>query len=173
MREPFESILTAGGKSNSLGRANEVIAIVFGDKSRLNELYDCMYHDDPWVRMRAADSIEKICRSRPQWIEPYLDQLMRDFLASTQPSIRWHLAQIFAEVTLQPEQKKTVVKWLKGLLASPDTDWIVAANAMEALVQLTLTGAVPTSEAIPLLEIQRLHKSNAVKKRAEKLLGKL
>ena len=173
MQESFEHILIAGGKSNSLGRANEVIAIVLSDTTRLGELYDCLRHEDAWVRMRAVDSLEKICRIHPEWVEPYIDSLIRDFSSSTQPSILWHLAQIYAEVTLASGQKVTVVRWLKNLLSSPVIDWIVAANAMETLVAFTRDGTVGKSEAAALLRVQRLHKSDAIKKRAEKLLGQL
>jgi hypothetical protein len=60
-------MLTVGGKSNALGRTNEVIEIVLLDKSRLDELYKCLFEADAWVRMRAGDALEKICRHCPEW----------------------------------------------------------------------------------------------------------
>jgi hypothetical protein len=40
MNENFVEMLAVGGKSNSLGRAGEVVKLVLGDRSRLDELYD-------------------------------------------------------------------------------------------------------------------------------------
>lgn len=59
MAETFSDILAVGGKSNSLGRTDEVIGIVLSDKQRLNRLYACVFNDDAWIRMRAIDAIMK------------------------------------------------------------------------------------------------------------------
>ena len=103
-------MLIEGGKTNSLGRVNEVIEIVLQDKSRLEELYSCLFNDDAWVRMRAVDAIEKVCRVSPDWLEPYIDRFLDELAVSTQPSIQWHLAEIFGEVDLTGPQKERVIK---------------------------------------------------------------
>ena len=56
--EAFAEVLTEGGRSNSLGRAGEVVHAVFADRDRLDELWACISHDDAYVRMRAIDSFE-------------------------------------------------------------------------------------------------------------------
>lgn len=169
MQESFADIFKAGGNMNSLGRADEVVSTVLQNKSKLQELYECMHHDDAWVRMRAVDSIEKVCRVHPEWIESYIDTLITDFSSSTQSSILWHLAQMYAQVKLTPSQKEVIIVWLKNLLSTKDIDWIVAANAMDTLARFTSDGLIPQSEALHLLEVQKQHKSNAVVKRATKL----
>lgn len=173
MAEKFADMLAVGGKSNSLGRTDEVIELVLSDKHRLDELYDCLFDEDAWLRMRAADALEKVCRRRPDWLAPYIDRLLGDFTASSQPSIRWHLAQILGEVELTAAQKCSAITWLKRVLSTEDVDWIVAANAMDTLVQFTKDGSLSVAEAVPLLRVQQSHKSAAVIKRANKLLDEL
>ena len=173
MTESFAEILAVGGKTNSLGRANEVIAIVLNDKSTLDELYSCVFDDDAWVRMRAIDAIEKICREKSEWLLPYIDKFQSELAASTQPSIQWHLAQIYRQVELTDGQKTNAIQWLKDLLSTTSVDWIVAANAMTTLVQFTKDGSVGMDETIALLELQKTHKSKSVVKRANKLLLEL
>ena len=170
MKETFAEILAVGGKTNSLGRADEVISIVLENPSRLNELYNCLFEDDAWLRMRAVDSLEKICRIHPEWLEPYVDRFLHDLATSTQPSIQWHLAQMYKEIKLSDSQKILAIDWLKELLSSTEVDWIVAANAMDTLAQFTRDRSLPLSEIIPLLKLQQHHKSKAVIKRAAKLL---
>jgi hypothetical protein len=109
MAEKFVNMLMVGGKSNSLGRTNEVIELVLNDRARLEELYGCLFHEDAWLRMRAADALEKICRRHSDWLVPYIDRFLGDFSTSIQPSIQWHLAQILGEVTLTDPQKRTAV----------------------------------------------------------------
>ena len=173
MGEPFVKLLAVGGKSNSLGRAGEVLAAVLHDKSRLDELYGCLFSDDSWVRMRAADTLEKVCREHPDWLLPYIDRSFAELATSTQPSIQWHLAQIYRQVSLTKKQKQFVMQWLKGLLTTTAVDWIVAANAMSTLVQFTNDGSFPVAETTALLKVQQAHKSNAVVRRANKLLAGL
>lgn len=170
MAETFADILMVGGKSNSLGRANEVLQLVLEDKSRLQELYDCLFEEDAWVRMRAADALEKVCRKHPDWLVPYIDRLQTELGDSTQPSVQWHLAQIYRQVALSEKQKTFAIDWLRRLLSTSEVDWIVAANAMDTLVQFTHDGSVPVAETASLLAIQQQHKSNAVIKRANTLL---
>lgn len=171
--EKLVDILMVGGKTNSLGIANEVINIVLADKSTLGELYECLFADDAWVRMRAADSLEKVCRVHPAWIEPYVDRMLNDLTIHTQPSIQWHLAQIFAEVDLSNDQRRRIIAWLKRLLSSKDIDWIVSANAMKTLVQFHHDGQIVKSELVSLFELQRQHNSNTVRKKASQFLQDL
>ncbi len=171
MKMSFVNILMEGGHANSLGRAEEVLNEVIEDKSRLAELYECICHDDAWVRMRAIDTIEKVCRVHPDWISPYIDKMLSELTKSTQASILWHLAQIFGEVVLDDNQKEHAIKWLETLLSSKDVDWIVSSNSMGALAQFTRNGLFPNSKLVSLLKVQQGHKSNAVKKRANKLLA--
>lgn len=173
MNESFSQMLHTGGHANSLGEVPKVIQIVLDDQQRLHELYDCLFDQDAWVRMRAADALEKVCRVHADWLAPYIDKLARDFSGNSQPSIQWHMAQIYAQVSLTGQQKATAILWLKNLLSSKDIDWIVAANAMTTLVQFTKDGSFPKDQMLQLLAVQQQHKSSAVVRRATKFLAEL
>lgn len=173
MAENFAEILAVGGKSNSLGRVNELVELILNEKTQLDELYNCLFNEDAWTRMRAADALEKVCRQHPDWLVPYVDKFQEELASSSQPSIQWHLAQIYGQVNLSHKQKFVAISWLKQLLATIEVDWIVAANAMDTLVQFSKDGSVPRKEAVSLLEIQKGHKSKSVIRRANKLLAEL
>lgn len=173
MSESFAEKLAIGGKTNSLGLAEEVVQEVLNDKTRLEELYNCLFESDAWLRMRAADSLEKVCRVHPEWFESYVDRILQEMGNSTQPSLQWHVAQMLVEVTLTHAQHQEAVDWLKARLEDKDVDWIVAANAMNSLVQFTKEGLIPKTETIALIEGQQSHHSQSVRKRAAKLLAEL
>ncbi|MBP9115700.1 MAG: hypothetical protein KBF89_05080 [Acidimicrobiia bacterium] len=173
MNENFKEILIVGGKSNSLGRVNDVIEIVLANKARLDELYNCLFEKDPWLRMRAADALEKICRINPDWFQPYIKRFLGELTVCTQASIQWHMAQIFRQVKLTKKQKLEAITWLKALISTKDVDWIVSANTMITLFQFTQDGSFSNDEMRVLLKIQQSHKSNAVIKRANKFLTAL
>lgn len=173
MKETFAAMLAEGGRKNSLGRAEEVVRIVLADKARLEELYQCLSEDDAWLRMRAIDAYEKVCRVHPEWIEPHINRLFDDFGSDGQPSIQWHIAEIAGETALTPTQKERAIAWLVARLEDPKVDWIVASNSMNTLVKFQSGGLFPKEKLVPLLKKQLVHRSNAVKKRATKLLETL
>lgn len=163
-------MLLEDGKKNSLGRVNDVVEIVLNDQSKLSELYKTIFHEDAWVRMRAIDAFEKVCRVHPEWIELYIDTIQMELSKSTQASIQWHIAQIYGEVALTKDQKSRAIEWLSTILNSKETDWIVAANAMTTLAGFVRKGDIDKSALLEILEIQKAHKSSAVVKRVHKLL---
>lgn len=169
----FSNLLAEDGKKNSLGRVNDVIEIVFEDSARLEELYENTKHDDAWVRMRAIDAFEKVCRQHPDWIKPYIPKIQSELALSTQASIQWHIAQIYEQVELSEAQKSKAITWLKDHVSTTEVDWIVAANCMKTLAAFTKNGHIHQSELTALLKIQQGHKSNAVVKRATKLLSEV
>lgn len=172
MSDNFAEILAVGGKSNSLGNVNEIIRKVLKDKTLIDELYSCMFSTDPWVRMRAADAFEKVCREHPEWIEPYVSRIQTELAdTSQQASIQWHLAQIYPQVALTAEQKQNALSWLTNLLSSSEIDWIVAANSMKALAYFTHSGDYSRKELVGLLRIQLNHRSNTVVKKANKFIS--
>lgn len=170
MVKNFSLVFREGGHANSLGRAAEVIETVLNDKSRLNEVYACMFDDDAWVLMRASDAMEKICREHPKWLDPYIDKFIKELSGSTQASILWHLAQIYAQVELTDYQREFVINWLKTLISTKEVDWIVSANTMDTLAKFTDDGYLKKDDFINLLKIQESHKSRTISKRASKYL---
>lgn len=171
MKESFTELLVVGGKSNSLGRADEVTHAVLRNKARLDELYACLFNEDAWIRMRAADCLEKICRVHPEWLVTYIDRLNTDLASSKQASIQWHIAQIYRQVDLSSDQKEFAISWLERLLSTTEVDWIVATNAMDTLNQFRSDGSVSSSSFKSLLEVQLKHNSKSVVKRANKYLS--
>lgn len=169
----FAEIFEFGGHKNSLGRSEEVLHEVLTNKARLTELYSCISNDDAWVRMRAMDTLEKILRQNPDWVEPFLADMFNNLILSKQASIQWHLAQIFRQVDLSTEQKQQAVDWLAKLLSSTEVDWIVAANAMDTLRYFQGEGKITKSEFKRLLKVQLRHKSRSVVKKARKHLDAL
>ena len=171
MNQSFADMLAEDGKKNSLGRVNDVLEIVLSDQSRLEELYKTISHQDAWVRMRAVDAFEKVCRIHPEWIKTYIDKIQIELSGNTQPSIQWHIAQIYSKVELKEEQKIRAIEWLVAILNSNEADWIVAANSMDTLADFVRKGDVDKSILLVTLDIQKAHKSNAVVKRVNKLLS--
>lgn len=170
MKSNFAAMLAEDGKKNSLGRAEEVVQIVLADQTRLDELYRCLFEEDAWLRMRAIDALEKVCRIHPKWLEPYVEELLGEVASIDQASIQWHLAEMFRAIALSDSQLTRAIALMKQNISSNQADWIVASNTMETLARFAADGKLPRSELIPLLKIQQSHHSKAVVKRATRIL---
>lgn len=129
----FEAMLKEG-KINSLGRVEEVVAIVLSDHSRLDELYQCYFSDDEWVRLRVSSCMKRVCREKPSWIMPYLDKLLDDISQIDQASTQWTLAILFLWLTeyMNPDQHRKAKQIMQHNLKT-NHDWIVQNTTMETL----------------------------------------
>ncbi len=157
-----------GGDPRSLGQADDVVRAVLGDRLLLGSLIECVFDDDPMVRMRASDALEKICRREPSWLVPHSECLLTEMAAIDQPSVRWHVAQMLARIPLTPRQRASAVAILEGNLTT-SSDWLVLNHSLEAMAEFvredpTLAGMFDSHLA--RLERCRLH---SVARRAARL----
>jgi hypothetical protein len=171
--ESFEEILSADGHKNSLGRSNEVYDIVKANPTRMNELFNCIYADDAWVRMRAIDTFEKLVRDNKELARPYTSVIIEDLTEKNQASIQWHLAQLFAEIELSQSQLDKVLVWLRARVSTVEVDWIVSANVMKTLFYFYEKKLIKGEDLEPLLKLQQEHKSKTIRKKADQILDNL
>jgi hypothetical protein len=159
-QEPIKAMLT-GGNPRALARTEEVVTLVLGNRTRLQELYACLLEEDETIRMRASDALEKVCRGRPAWLQAFVPQLLTEVAAIEQASVQWHLAQILGEVELTPSQRAAACRILKRNLAEKK-DWIVVNYSMETLAKFSRDDSSyeprcsPCSKGSSLTPIHRL-----------------
>ena len=171
--EPFAELLLVGGRSNSLGRSAEVVDSVLADPPRLRELLDCVHHDDAWVRMRAADAVEKVVGADPRRLRPHVEELLTTWTRSDQASVQWHLAQVLRQVDLTDDQRRRAVAWLAEQVATVEVDWIVAVEVVRTLVAFVQAGTADATSVAGLVEVQRGHRSASVRRKADGFLVQL
>ncbi len=78
----------SGGNRGSIGRSNEVVAAVLARPALFPALFAGFANDDPVVRMRAADAIEKITTQRPELLQPFKRKLLAIAGSSDQQKVR-------------------------------------------------------------------------------------
>jgi hypothetical protein len=102
----------AGGDRRSIGNSNEVVADVIRDPSLFEPVFNGMLNDDPLIRMRSADAVEKISAKHPEYLQPYKEQLIKQVAKSEQQEVRWHVAQMIPYLDLTREEQTTVLEIL-------------------------------------------------------------
>lgn len=173
MVDPFAKALE-GGHHNSLGRTEEVVALVVADPTRLEELFAVLAASDELVRMRAGDALEKVCRQRPEWFVPHVDRIIGDVGAIEQPSVQWHVAQMLHHVRgdLSAVQAGRADALLKRNLTR-STDWIVLNVTMDVLAAWAEDDPSLARWLSPELKRLRQDPRKSVAKRAAKRLAAL
>ena len=161
----------SGGDRRSIGRVSEVVADVLDDHTLFETVFCAMLGDDPVVRMRAADAIEKITARRPEYLQPHKTKLIQQVAKIEQQEVRWHVAQLVPRLELSEVERAVVVEILLGYLS--DKSKIVKTFSMQALADLAEHDASLRSQVIPLLEELTRTGSPAMKSRGRKLLERL
>ena len=83
-----------GGDRRSIGKVDEVVSAVRKEADLFNELVPGLFDEDPVVRMRTADAMEKLTLDNPEFLRPFKDKLLRLAQETRQQELRWHLAQM-------------------------------------------------------------------------------
>ncbi|HYN88835.1 MAG TPA: hypothetical protein VER55_09905 [Ardenticatenaceae bacterium] len=161
----------AGGDRRSIGRVDEVVADVLNERALFGVVFDGMLGDDPVVRMRSADAIEKISAKRPEYLQPFKEQLLNQVARIEQQEVRWHVAQMFPRLTVHHDERAAMVTILCGYL--DDRSKIVQTFSLQALADLAEHDPQLRGQVIALIEERMPAGSPAVRSRGARLLERL
>ena len=171
MAQTTLSSILQGGDRRSLGQANHVAALILGQPKRFTELLECLWSDDPVVRMRAADAAEKASAQRAELLRPFKAELLGLAGETSQQELRWHLALMIPRLPLTRAERKRTVALFKEFLS--DRSSIVKTCALQGLAELAQGNPELRSEVIGIVEQASRAGTPAMKERARKLLPKL
>jgi hypothetical protein len=161
----------AGGDRRSIGKSEEVVAEVLAAPSLFGALFEGMLADDPVIRMRAADAIEKMTVRHPEYLVPYKKRLIREVAHIDQQEVRWHVCQLVPRLKLTRAERRAVVNILTGYLN--DSSRIVKTFAMQALADLAAQDQALRAPIVERLEELTRAGSPAMQSRGRKLLAQL
>jgi hypothetical protein len=113
-----------------------VVEIIRRQPALFPALIDGMHHDDEVVCMRAADALEKLTVTNPEWLQPFKVQLIKLAARTAQQELRWHLAQVLPRLKLSRRDLVIVVAILRGYLEDPSR--IVKTFALQGLTDLAM-----------------------------------
>lgn len=158
----------AGGDRRSIGRANDVVRDVLARPALFGSLFAGLSVNDPVVRGRAADAVEKISADRPECLRPYRSQLL-ELARSDQKEVRWHIAQMLPRLRWNRREQRHVYRLLVGYLG--DSSSLVKTFALQALVDLSRQA--PTLRHAVLRTVKQLttRGTPAMRARGRKLLA--
>lgn len=163
------SEMLTGGDPRSLGQTELVVKVVLSHPERLEELFKCVFHPDEVVRMRAGDALEKVCRQKPDWFEPLKERLLHEVAVINQASVKWHLAQIFSEITMSEVESEMAVHIMLRNLETTN-DWIVINLTLESLAKFAKEETLSRDKFVSILKKYQRSSHKSVVSRVNKLL---
>ena len=160
-----------GTDRRSIGDVDRVVSKVMNDPELFGIVFDGMLDDDPVIRMRCADAVEKITLTHPDLLLPHKNRLIEKIASVEQQEVRWHIAQLFSRVKWNPDERRRVRDILWTYLA--DESKIVKTFSMQALADLAEIDADLREPIVRELEELTRNGSPAMRSRGRKLLAKL
>lgn len=153
----------------SIGRANEVARMVLKEPRRFRELIKCLWHENPVVRMRAADAAEKVSAKKPRLLDRHKRELLGLLAEAEQIELRWHLAAMIPRLRLTPAESQRAAAALHRHLE--DHSSIVKTFALQGLANLAREDATLRPKLKQLLAEAEHSGTPAMRARARKLLA--
>jgi len=141
------------------------------EPGRLDELWGCLRGNDPLVRMRAADALEKISRVLPDLFEPYKQALLTAQFEDGSAEVRWHLIAITSRLAFQPHDAVHFFAYLDHCLRH-NSSRIVKVTALQAAYDLSANFPQLNAEYKKMLSFARSSTWPSLIARAAKLIAK-
>jgi len=160
-----------GGDRRSIGRADEVAAIISRDSALFPQLIAGLSSEDPLLAMRAADAAEKITRTHPELLQRHKKNLLRLLTTATQQELRWHLAAMVPRLALNTKERRAAIAALKPYLE--DGSSIVKTCALQGLADLAEAEPSFRPEITSILRAALQNGTPAMQARSRKLLPRL
>lgn len=160
-----------GTDRRSIGKSNAVVAEVLSAPQLFGILFNGMLSDDPVLRMRCADAVEKVSAIHPEYLQPYKKQLLQQVAKIEQQEVRWHVAPLFSRMALTAKERRVAVEILAEYLK--DKSKIVKTFSMQALADIAAQDEKLRRPLIKQLEKLTRTGSPAMQARGKKLLAKL
>ena len=171
MRRTDVLLLLQGGDRRTIGRADQVAAIVARSPRLFPKLIAGLWSADPLIRMRAADAAEKVTRKHPELLTPFKKELLGLMTEATEQEMRWHLAAMVPRLPLNAAERELAISSLNGYLE--DRSSIVKTFALQGLADLAQNDSSIRPGVVETLREATRNGTPAMKARGRKLLLRL
>lgn len=163
--------LLEGGDRRTIGRSDQVAAIVSDQLELFPKLIAGLWSAHPLVRMRAADATEKVTRRHRELLQPYKKELLGLMTEAQEQELRWHLAVMVPRLPLNDKERTLAVSSLNSYLE--DRSSIVKTCALQGLADLAQHEPNIRPRVVEILREATRNGTPAMKARGRKLLTQL
>lgn len=127
--------LLKGGDLRSIGKSNEVVAMI-GSQDAFDQLFLGLMDPDRKVVMRVADALEKISIQNPGYLQKHKRELLDLCRSAKEIELKWHLALIVSRLDLTRKETGMIWDLLTKWATDKNESKIVRVNAVQSLFNL-------------------------------------
>lgn len=131
----FEQLLS-GGDLRSIGKSN-IVSVAIRNQQDFDKLFSLLINGDRLLRMRAADAVEKITITHPDYLKSHKKELFSFFQTHQNIEFQWHLALLITRVDLSAGETNLVWKQLSNWAVDEKQSKIVRVNAIQSLFDIS------------------------------------
>lgn len=139
-----------GGDLRSIGKANQLLSSI-RNQADFDALFANLYATDRIVVMRAADVIEKVTLSQPDYLQKHKAALLSLSKTAVNIELKWHLALLLPRLSLNKGELKQAWIILSNWASNKKESKIVRVNSLQALFALSQQGQVLQSNFAEIL----------------------
>jgi hypothetical protein len=158
----------AGGDRRSIGAATAIAEEVKAEPQRFPLVWRLLRHQDPLVRMRAADALEKASRQMPEQLLPFKTDLLSRCLEDGTPELHWHLLAMSARLSLDRHEAATLIGQCHDVLIT-DESRLLRVAALQAAYDLANEHPEFTRTLDEMLDVAARSDIPSLRARARKL----
>lgn len=161
-----------GGTRTSVGSADEVIQKLLKNSDGLPAIYDLFLDEDPVVAMRASYVAMKVAEQKPDSVEPFAKDLLRNLNLYTQQEVRWHIPQLLAHLNLSLAQRRKAYEVLMQW-SETDKSKIVGYYSLQTAANFAETDDKILQDFIPRLKKANKLGAKSIQNRCKKIAKQL
>jgi hypothetical protein len=171
---PIRAMLYEGQGRISIGRAEEVAALVLAQPKFLSKLLECLWDENPGVVNRAAHALERVTRDGQPGPIAQLNSWKTSLLGllpeAQENKLRWHLALIVPRLTLSRPECARAAAALQSWIEIESSS-IVKTMSLQGLADLTRQDRSLLPSVLDLLRIHGRSGTPAMRARSRLLLS--
>jgi hypothetical protein len=161
-----------GEDLRSIGKANEVVKQIGNSQRMFDEVFQGIFDDDPIIRMRSADVVEKVSQKHPILLKKYKSKILNNLSEFEQQEVKWHIALMLSRLEFTRTESEKVFSILSKWIVS-DKSKIVRVNAMQALADISIKNINLKTKTIALIKKQIETGTPSLMSRGKRLLNEL
>jgi hypothetical protein len=161
-----------GGTRTSVGSADEVIQKLLKNTAGLSVIYDLFFDEDPVVAMRASYVAMKVAEQKPNSVEPFAKDLLKNLNLYTQQEVRWHIPQLLAHLNLTLAQRRKAYEVLMEW-SETDKSKIVGYYSLQTAANFAETDDKLLQDFIPRLKKANKLGAKSIQNRCKKIAKQL
>ena len=165
--ETIHDMLVPGRRLDA-GRVWEVVELIEGRPSKLSQLIECIFDDDPAIASRAADALERVTRDRAQQAQRWKEALLALLAETAEKKVRWNLALTIPRLKLSVSECRRIAEILNTWLDDPSS--IVKTAALHGMADLTRQDPESLPAVLDLLRVASRSGTPAMRARSRILL---